>query len=124
MSEIIVSQLTGFVLILGTALVLYFFFQVEDGIRYPVVTGVQRVLFRSVAQLHALRRRFRAENLRRAVGLLGHLDRSEERRVGKECRSRWSPYHYKKNLKSREPTTIPKKNKIHLLIHPNKKKNT
>src|SRR2546430_17731041 len=24
-------------------------------------------------------------------------DRSEERRVGKECRSRWSPYHLKKN---------------------------
>src|SRR3712207_9528211 len=23
-------------------------------------------------------------------------DRSAERRVGKECRSRWSPYHYKK----------------------------
>ena len=23
----------------------------------------------------------------------GRLDRSEERRVGKECRSRWSPYH-------------------------------
>src|SRR3712207_9421713 len=23
-------------------------------------------------------------------------DRSEERRVGKECRSRWSPYHYNK----------------------------
>ena len=22
-----------------------------------------------------------------------HLVRSEERRVGKECRSRWSPYH-------------------------------
>ena len=22
-----------------------------------------------------------------------HLFRSEERRVGKECRSRWSPYH-------------------------------
>src|SRR5256885_13288285 len=22
-----------------------------------------------------------------------HEDRSEERRVGKECRSRWSPYH-------------------------------
>ena len=21
------------------------------------------------------------------------VDRSEERRVGKECRSRWSPYH-------------------------------
>ena len=25
--------------------------------------------------------------------LNGHLLRSEERRVGKECRSRWSPYH-------------------------------
>ena len=24
---------------------------------------------------------------------LRFLDRSEERRVGKECRSRWSPYH-------------------------------
>ena len=23
----------------------------------------------------------------------GFRDRSEERRVGKECRSRWSPYH-------------------------------
>ena len=23
----------------------------------------------------------------------GKDDRSEERRVGKECRSRWSPYH-------------------------------
>src|SRR4051794_10157555 len=25
------------------------------------------------------------------------MSRSEERRVGKECRSRWFPYHYKKN---------------------------
>src|SRR6516165_3037891 len=28
------------------------------------------------------------------------LFRSEERRVGKECRSRWSPYHYKKKDKT------------------------
>ena len=27
------------------------------------------------------------------LGYLGILGRSEERRVGKECRSRWSPYH-------------------------------
>src|SRR5256885_8518311 len=27
------------------------------------------------------------------VSLLGLVGRSEERRVGKECRSRWSPYH-------------------------------
>ena len=26
-------------------------------------------------------------------GLNSHKNRSEERRVGKECRSRWSPYH-------------------------------
>ena len=25
--------------------------------------------------------------------MVGQLGRSEERRVGKECRSRWSPYH-------------------------------
>src|SRR5688572_33415657 len=34
---------------------------------------------------------------------LGHLDRratrSEERRVGKECRSRWSAYYLKKNIR-------------------------
>src|SRR5882724_6128389 len=27
------------------------------------------------------------------VKLAREIDRSEERRVGKECRSRWSPYH-------------------------------
>ena len=26
-------------------------------------------------------------------GMYAQLKRSEERRVGKECRSRWSPYH-------------------------------
>src|SRR6266571_752738 len=31
--------------------------------------------------------------------------RSEERRVGKECRSRWSPYHYKKKCSG--PSTAP-----------------
>ena len=25
--------------------------------------------------------------------IAANMDRSEERRVGKECRSRWSPYH-------------------------------
>src|SRR2546427_12292520 len=28
-----------------------------------------------------------------SVLLTAHAKRSEERRVGKECRSRWSPYH-------------------------------
>src|SRR5687767_9128990 len=36
--------------------------------------------------------------LREGNYVIGHIDtriegRSEERRVGKECRSRWSPYH-------------------------------
>ena len=31
--------------------------------------------------------------------------RSEERRVGKECRSPWSPYHSKKNTSQTRPTT-------------------
>src|SRR5688572_18890935 len=31
--------------------------------------------------------------------LPGLKTRSEERRVGKECRSRWPPYHYKKKKK-------------------------
>ena len=32
-------------------------------------------------------------NINRFAKLLNNLNRSEERRVGKECRSRWSPYH-------------------------------
>src|SRR3546814_15742371 len=49
----------------------------------------------------------RTQGLRRRCsqsswGLARAVGRSEERRVGKECvstcRSRWSPYHYKKKL--------------------------
>ena len=29
----------------------------------------------------------------RKIAIIGDMVRSEERRVGKECRSRWSPYH-------------------------------
>src|SRR5438874_13406120 len=47
-------------------------------------------LSRLVRRLSRLRRS-------RAPLQLARTLRSEERRVGKECRSRWSPYHYKKN---------------------------
>ena len=35
----------------------------------------------------------RPNHLNGANRLFGGILRSEERRVGKECRSRWSPYH-------------------------------
>src|SRR5256885_11956268 len=95
----------------------FFFFQAEDGIRDYKVTGVQ------TCALPIYRwGRFEHEFLlnagvsvptgsidekdfgpNRTQGKLrleyddqlgsGTVDRSEERRVGKECRSRWSPYH-------------------------------
>ena len=34
-----------------------------------------------------------AQSTNHALQALGYPTRSEERRVGKECRSRWSPYH-------------------------------
>ena len=34
---------------------------------------------------------------------IGEMVRSEERRVGKECRSRWSPDHEKKKKKYNTP---------------------
>src|SRR3546814_11641711 len=42
--------------------------------------------------------------IKSSISVLVAAKRSEERRVGKECvstcRSRWSPYHYKKNQKT------------------------
>src|SRR5256885_14566201 len=46
-------------------------------------------LARDEVEMRAAGRDPRAERR----GLHGDLLRSEERRVGKECRSRWSPYH-------------------------------
>src|SRR6266496_4979779 len=71
-----------------------FFFQAEDGIRLLYVTGVQTCalpIFRSGA---ALARHL--GGLQLEGGPQERDGRSEERRVGKECRSRWSPYHLKK----------------------------
>src|SRR2546422_3315936 len=86
----------------------FFFFQAEDGIRDVAVTGVQTCAL----PISDVDRGPRDELLdvplilvaERAAKRLpftlfpGHFpspcaSRSEERRVGKECRSRWSPYH-------------------------------
>ena len=34
-----------------------------------------------------------SETSKNPIGIIRKMMRSEERRVGKECRSRWSPYH-------------------------------
>src|SRR2546430_11339499 len=93
-----------------------FFFQAEDGIRDLTVTGVQtcalpiwpapkRVSAHMVGQA-----KDSVEDMATALvvcenGVSISMDvswrRSEERRVGKEGRSRWSPYHLKKKKRER-----------------------
>ena len=78
----------------------FFFFQAEDGIRDWSVTGVQTCALPISIELVIKDQLPIAQNDEIKVQLLApHYTedtpqlRSEERRVGKECRSRWSPYH-------------------------------
>src|SRR5256886_5714954 len=96
----------------------FFFFQAEDGIRDLTVTGVQTCalpiwsshLASPFEQQPVWSERYQYQQLSplalwrypNAPGetpppvlyqCVAHYPRSEERRVGKECRSRWSPYH-------------------------------
>src|SRR2546430_11729846 len=97
--------------------IVFFFFQAEDGIRDLTVTGVQTCALPISGQIKRFedfapddyRRnspRFQGENFQKNLDLVRRVEaianekkctpgqlRSEERRVGKECRSRWSPYH-------------------------------
>src|SRR5688572_31814731 len=98
--------------------VFFFFFQAEDGIRDLTVTGVQTCALPICGYAQTMRtfasstkrcgsawppgvrtRQGERSDSTVAVSVVGHLSgplkicRSEERRVGKECRSRWSPYH-------------------------------
>src|SRR2546421_6444042 len=96
----------------------FFFFQAEDGIRDLIVTGVQTCAL-PICLKGSFIRAFRAnlfpQDVRPPLGPCSAQswfteyphgegiymidsktrpeNRSEERRVGKECRSRWSPYH-------------------------------
>src|SRR6266496_5172801 len=77
----------------------FFFFQAEDGIRDLYVTGVQTCAL-------PISRESRAALAGGRTLVPLHLElpaggRSEERRVGKECRSRWSPYHSTKKKKNK-----------------------
>src|SRR2546430_7918166 len=97
----------------------FFFFQAEDGIRDLTVTGVQTcalpILLREsvnwivmlltpsalvevIESMPAIVLNWRSSGVATAEAIVsglapGRFARSEERRVGKECRSRWSPYH-------------------------------
>src|SRR2546421_2606728 len=96
----------------------FFFFQAEDGIRDLIVTGVQTCALPILSLLPTTSLRPMGlepdpigrndvvgksdsdffTTIRGRLGFaFGHWlfygTRSEERRVGKECRSRWSPYH-------------------------------
>src|SRR5438093_12294660 len=77
--------------------IFFFFFQAEDGIRDWSVTGVQTCALPISRTCCASYRWERNWCWPTTVTLLPNK-RSEERRVGKECRSRWLLYHYKKNI--------------------------
>src|SRR2546421_5673513 len=99
----------------SVSVVFFFFFQAEDGIRDLIVTGVQTCALPifvccncvpaippatpcwpcwSIGKETALRRPLISRKLASFSTLNStRCMRSEERRVGKECRSRWSPYH-------------------------------
>src|SRR6266542_1754890 len=72
---------------------IFFFFQAEDGIRDPPVTGVQTCALPISLVGRAIGRVNLALVETRQITVPLVRARSEERRVGKECRSRWSPYH-------------------------------
>src|SRR5690348_17794400 len=92
----------------------FFFFQAEDGIRDGRVTGVQTCAL-PISHLDAAAHILEAvsrdgdalalqvptdgsvRSLRAVLDRLDDEARSEERRVGKECRSRWSSCHRKNN---------------------------
>src|SRR5256885_7967799 len=101
-----------------STLLFIFFFQAEDGIRDYKVTGVQTcalpICFDEGVDAAVRRGDGQADAAPFAFGQSLFLEllpvvavvggdvqaaaraaagRSEERRVGKECRSRWSPYH-------------------------------
>src|SRR5688500_20180483 len=78
----------------------YFFFQAEDGIRDYKVTGVQTCALPILkVKLKTLPDKLRGgawPSPARAVRCPVKSGRSEERRVGKECRSWWGAHNEKK----------------------------
>jgi len=84
-------ELTPLPLIIGTLLGMVFgasslYLVLKTGLTVSAsipVAVISITLFRALSKV----------GLRNATILENNIVRSEERRVGKECRSRWSPYH-------------------------------
>src|SRR3712207_7048056 len=111
----------------GSDVCSFVFFQAEDGIRDIGVTGVQTCALPISGPCRETRRRHRspgctsqdvsslmsgapytmertpatAGTCRRTRSRSSGVSRSEERRGGKACRCRWSPYHLKKTHRNR-----------------------
>src|SRR3712207_7648679 len=97
---------------LSGQLYVFFFFQAEDGIRDigdwssdVCSSDLSERSARTSSMLASAGGRMRSESSSASSGSRlpsrrtassNPARRSEERRVGKECRSRWSPYHLKK----------------------------
>src|SRR5204863_7058194 len=108
----------------------FFFFQAEDGIRDLYVTGVQTCALPISKADGKGKKDLRARKDKQNqictiiagarvkpgdydegkgvthVSILRTLERSEERRVGKECRSRGSPDHEKKKSENEDTDVI------------------
>ena len=73
--------------------------QLGASIREATAQSLHRYIFTDIDELDitnkdAIRRTIDAQPIDVIVNCAAYtLCRSEERRVGKECRSRWSPYH-------------------------------
>src|SRR5438552_8218004 len=94
-NEILLKSITSFEF-------LFFFFQAEDGIRDDLVTGVQTcalpislALIREVNHpaVRLLYDMYHSIVMDEDPGQVLSGARAEERRVGKECRSRWWREH-------------------------------
>src|SRR5207249_7493179 len=87
------------VAVVGTGAWSLFFFQAEDGIRDRNVTGVQTCALPIWRRPAPLSSAAAPVSRRRATSRprCGPFARSEERRVGKECRSGWRARQFTKN---------------------------
>ena len=61
------------------------------GPTFPIL--VKEFCIHATSSNHQVTSYVMGKKIVRIEDLIGKLIRSEERRVGKECRSRWSPYH-------------------------------